>query len=333
MPTLHTIVWNSVGALLIALVLTPILRDIFRVYQIVDKPGLRKIHEYPIPRLGGIAIAAAFLTGVLSVHVEGLPALILPGAAVIFATGIFDDFFDMPARYKLVGQIIAGCVAYWAGLRVPGPAAISFPVTVFWLVLASNAFNLVDGLDGLCAGLGCTAACSLFVMGWMQDNGALASATLVLAGALLGFLYHNFSRATMFLGDSGALLIGFLLGCCGLLWSARTGPQVSMLAPLLVIWVPVTDLAVSIVRRSVAGRPIFSADRAHIHHRLLDRGLNAKRAVLILYGWGLSGGAFALLFGNPELHTWQGPVLAVFLAITLVGIRQLRYSEFKWRHS
>src|SRR5260370_39448124 len=137
---------------------------------------------------------------------------LVPGIGVIFVVGILDDFFNLPAGFKLLGQIAAGCIAFWTGLRVPGPAPISFPVTVFWLVLTTNAFNLVDGLDGLCAGLGFTAAMALFFIALMQGNVELECATLALAGGLLGFLCYNFSRATMFLGDSGALLIGFLIG-------------------------------------------------------------------------------------------------------------------------
>lgn len=328
-PALGAIAWSCIKAFLIALAATPILRDIFRAYHIVDRPGLRKIHAYPIPRLGGMALAAAYAISLTGVHVAGLAWQVLPGTAVIFATGILDDFFDLPPRFKLAGQIAAACLAYWTGLRVPGPPPLSFAATVFWLVLASNAFNLVDGLDGLCAGLGCTAAGALFLMAWMQGNLALECAALILASAMLGFLCYNFSRATMFLGDSGALLIGFLLGCCGVIWSRQAGPRLSMLAPLLVIWVPVTDLVLSIARRWAARRPIFSADRGHIHHRLLDRGLKARNVVLILCAWGACGGVFASLLGYPPLYPWGALVAAGFLALLLAGLRQLRYSEFK----
>lgn len=329
----RAILWSCVKAFLVALVVTPILRDIFRAYHIVDRPGLRKVHAYPIPRLGGISLAAAYLIALTTPQVNELAWRLLPAAAVIFATGILDDFFDLPARYKLVGQLIAASVAFWTGLRVPGPAPISFVATVFWLVLASNAFNLVDGLDGLCAGLGCTASLGLFAMGWMQGNVALERAALVLAGALLGFLCYNFARATMFLGDSGALLIGFMLGCGGIMWSEHTGPRVSMLAPLLIIGVPATDLCLAIVRRRLAGRPIFSADRGHIHHHLIDRGFNPRKTVLILYGWGICAGVFAILLGYPPARPWWALVLAGFLLAAWLGIRQLRYPELKWRHS
>jgi UDP-N-acetylmuramyl pentapeptide phosphotransferase/UDP-N-acetylglucosamine-1-phosphate transferase len=332
-PGIGALRWSCTKAFLVALVLTPIIRDIFRVYNIVDRPGLRKVHAYPIPRLGGISLIVAYLFGLHGLHMHRLLWQLVPGAAVIFGVGILDDFFNLPAGLKLLGQIAAGCIAYWTGLRVPVPAPISFPLTVFWLVLTTNAYNLVDGLDGLCAGLGFTAATALFFMGLMQGNVELECATVALAGGLLGFLCYNFSRATMFLGDSGALLIGFLIGCGGLLWSQQTGPQLSMLAPVLVIWVPMTDLLLSVVRRRLARRPIFSADRGHVHHRLLDRGLNSREAVLILYAWGTCGGAFALLLAYPPVHPWRALIIAGFFAATGAGIRQLWYSEVKWRSS
>ena len=331
MPAIQTILWRSGLALLVALALTPILRDIFRIYQIVDRPGLRKVHEYPIPRLGGIAVAVAVAIGLTGLHAQGFAGRILPGAAVMVLIGVLDDFINLPAIVKLIGQIAAGCVAWWAGLRVPEPTAISFPLTVFWLVLAANAFNLVDGLDGLCAGLGCAGACAFFLMALVRGNGPLEAGSLILAGALVGFLFYNFSRATMFLGDSGALTIGFLLGCYGVMWTEQTGPSLSMLAPLLVIGVPVTEVCLSILRRSFAGRPIFSADRGHIHHRLIDRGLSTRNAVLVLYAFGTCGGLFAFLLVYPTLRAWRALIIAMFVLFILAGVRELRYSEFKWR--
>ena len=332
-PELRAIAKSCASAFLISLILTPIIRDIFRAYNVVDRPGLRKVHAYPIPRLGGISLAAAYAIALAGLHGTASLRPVLPGAAVIFLIGILDDFFNLPARFKLVGQIIAACLVFWSGLRIPGPVWVSFPATVFWLVLAANAFNLIDGLDGLCAGLGFTAALALFFMGMMQGNRALEAATLPLAGALLAFLCYNFNRATVFLGDSGALLIGFLLGISGLLWTKQAGNRVSMVAPLLVVAVPVVDLSLSIIRRLMARRPIFSPDRAHVHHRLLDRGLKPAGVALVLYTWGTCGGIFAFLLGYPALNPWQWVVIAGFLAAVLVGVHQLGYSDYKWRHS
>jgi UDP-GlcNAc:undecaprenyl-phosphate/decaprenyl-phosphate GlcNAc-1-phosphate transferase len=328
--------WTLAKTFLIALFLTPIVRDIFRAYNIVDRPGLRKVHAYPIPRLGGISIAAAFVIGLTGLLPDSALAWkLLPGAAVIFATGILDDFFNLPPRLKLLGQILAAVIAFWSGLRIPGPFLLSLILTMGWLLVATNAFNLVDGLDGLCAGVGLIATATLFFaarfeVGTLEGRVALEIATLPLAGALLGFLCHNFSRATMFLGDSGALLIGFLVGCYGLLWTAQTPSRVSMLAPVLACSIPLFDLFLSIARRFVQGRPIFSADRRHLHHRLLDRGLTKRRAVVVIYLWAACGSALALLLGYPGVDPrWHWVILALFCLTTYAGIRQLRYSEFK----
>lgn len=320
----------GIQALLVALLVTPIVRDIFRAYHIVDLPNLRKVHAYPIPRLGGISLLAAFLIGISRLPLPGVKKMLLPGAAIIFLTGLLDDFFNLAPGWKLVGQIAAAVVAYLSGLRAPGPVEISFPLTLFWLVLASNAFNLIDGLDGLCAGTGLIGAVALCVMGALNGNQGLEGSTLALAGGLLGFLFYNFWRATMFLGDSGALLVGFLLGCCGLLWCGEPGPPIRYLAPVLAVSVPLIDALVAVVRRLLARRPIFSADRGHIHHRLLDRGLSATQAVLILYAWSIWGGIFAVLLGDRRLHSGQEWLIVLFLASTLAIIYRLRYSEFKW---
>ncbi|HEY4360935.1 MAG TPA: MraY family glycosyltransferase [Bryobacteraceae bacterium] len=323
-------------AFLIALVLTPIARDIFRAYNIVDRPGVRKVHAYPIPRLGGISIAAAYLLGFTGLmHDSVLAWEVLPGAGVIFAVGILDDFFNLPPRLKLVGQILASCIAFWGGLRVPGPLPVSFILTLGWLLVATNAFNLVDGLDGLCAGVGLIATMTIFGLGFLEpgtlEGGlALQAMTLPLAGGLLGFLCYNFSRATMFLGDSGALLIGFLVGCSGLVWTQQTLSRVAMAAPILACSIPLLDLFLSIARRFIQQKPIFSADRRHMHHRLLDRGHSARGAVVRLYLWAASGSMLALLLGYRGIDPrWHWAILAAFCLTTWAGIRQLRYSEFK----
>lgn len=318
-------------AFLIAVTLTPVLRDVFRVYNVVDRPGFRKVHAYPIPRMGGIAVAVAYSIALARLGSSDLLWQIVPGAAIIFGVGILDDFFNLPAGYKFLGQIAAASLAYWDGLRVPGPAVLSFALTVFWLVLCANAFNLIDGLDGLCAGLGCTGALGLFLMALFRGEGKLEAATLPLAGAMLGFLCHNFIRATIFLGDLGALLIGYVLGSCSILWSMETGIQTIMIAPLFALAVPLEDVFLSVLRRLVARHPLFLPDRAHVHHRLLDRGLKAPKVLLVLCVWGLCCSALAWAFSYPPLHAWRWPILGGFLLMTLAGIQQLRYPEFKWR--
>jgi UDP-GlcNAc:undecaprenyl-phosphate GlcNAc-1-phosphate transferase len=336
MTSMREMWWPLGTAFIIALVLTPIFRDIFHSYNVVDRPGFRKIHAYPIPRLGGISIALAFAVALIRSPELGGSVLwkLLPGAGVIVLTGILDDFFNLPARYKLVGQVVAAGVAFLSGLRIDKIAGASLPMsaslllTVFWLLLASNALNLIDGLDGLCAGIGLVGSAALFVAGLLQGNVPLVFATLPLMGALLGFLLYNFSRATMFLGDSGALLIGFLVGCYGIMYAERA-TALGFLAPLMVLAVPLADVSLSIVRRSILNRPIFAADKGHIHHRLVNRFRTPQLAVRALLFWAALGGVFALLLGGSSRLLWQGIVVLGFCATVGAGIKELRYSEFK----
>lgn len=332
----------SLKALAISLVLTPIIRDVFRAYNVVDRPGRRKVHAYPIPRVGGIPIAAGFLLALL-----GLADLdrqvpgdwiwaVIPGAVAIFATGLIDDFFDLKPAVKLAGQIGAALLVYANGLRLEKLGSLHLPewaslgLTVFWLLWTTNAFNLIDGLDGLCSGMGFFAALALGLAAIIQGNGPLVLLAFPLAAAQLGFLVYNFNPATVFLGDSGALTIGFLLGCLGLIWSQQSTTLASIAPPLLAMAVPLFDVLISIVRRFLKNYPLFGADRGHTHHRLLDRGMTVRQATGTLYLVALTGGVFAfLLTWQPMAGGYHFAVLVVFCIVCGVGIRKLRYPEFE----
>ena len=336
---MSNLLWMAGKAFLIALILTPIIRDTFRSYNMVDRPGSRKVHAYPIPRVGGIAIAIAYVVSLLmggGSEPESTAAIwkLLPGAVVVFLTGLVDDFFSLKPRYKIIGLVAASTVVYWNGLHIgdlatqPLPVWLDYPITVFWLLLTSNALNLIDGLDGLCAGMGLVSTLTLFAAALLRHNQPLAFATFPLVGALLGFLCYNINPATVFLGDSGALLIGFLLGCYGMIWTQKASTLLSMMVPLLALSIPLLDVSLSVIRRFLRNQPIFSADRGHIHHRLLDRGFSARQAVWVLYLFAALAAAFALLSSSPFGGRYQGFVIAVFCLVAWIGIRQLRYSEF-----
>lgn len=331
--------WMAGKAFIIALILTPIIRDISRSFNIVDRPGQRKVHAYPMPRVGGIAIAIAYGVSLISFSGPAVagsihPALkIIPGAAMVFFLGLIDDFFSLKPVVKLAGLIAAASVVFFSGIslgdiaRHTMPVSLDYLLTVFWLLLTSNALNLVDGLDGLCAGMGLMATLALFSAALLHGNHPLAYVTFPLAGALLGFLCYNVAPATVFLGDSGALLIGFLLGCYGMLWTQKASTLLSMLVPLLALSIPLLDVSLSVIRRFLRNQPIFSADRGHIHHRLLDRGLSARQAVWVLYLFAALAAAFAL-FATSFGGRYQGFVIAAFCLVCWIGIRQLRYPEF-----
>lgn len=332
------LLWLAGKAFLICLVATPIVRDIFRSYDVVDQPGERKIHVYPVPRVGGIGIVIAYAFTLLplpGLQSDSLAWRILPGTSGMFLTGLIDDFFTLRPRVKLLGQIFASVMVIWAGVTIESIAgfaihpAIGAILSLGWLLLCTNALNLIDGLDGLCAGMALVACLALFAAGLLHDNAPLMLATLPLAGAILGFLCFNVHPATVFLGDSGALTLGFLLGCYGLIWSEKAATALSLALPLLVITIPLLDVSLSIVRRFISNRPIFSADRGHIHHRLLDRGLTPGRAALILFCAAAVPAAFALLLSSPgTTGRSSGMFLVVLCALIWLGIQRLRYPEF-----
>jgi UDP-GlcNAc:undecaprenyl-phosphate/decaprenyl-phosphate GlcNAc-1-phosphate transferase len=336
------LLWIGLKAFFIALVLTPIIRDISRSFNVVDRPGRRKVHLHPIPRVGGLAIAIAYGLALLplssaanplvSSHLDALA--IIPAAFIVLMTGLLDDLFSLKPLVKLAGLILAASVAFHQGLHVGAvgaveiPVWIDYPLTVFWLVLTSNALNLIDGLDGLCAGMGLVSSLTLFTAAILHKNVALAYATFPLAAALAGFLCYNFNPATVFLGDSGALLIGFLLGSYGMFWFQKGETILSILVPMLALSIPLLDVSLSVLRRLIRGQPIFSADRGHIHHRLIDRVLSPRQAVWVLYLVGVLAAAFALLTSTGMLGRYQTLGIVAFCAIAWLGIKNLHYAEF-----
>lgn len=339
---MYSLLLVGFAAFVLALVLTPLLRNVCRRNGLVDRPNSRKRHAEPVPRLGGIPLLLSCLGSfslLLAVESQGsslawasLPLVLqlLPGVGVIFAVGLADDLIGLNAWQKLAGQIVAAGISYWIGVSAGGFAGFTFPdwaslpLTIGWLVICTNAVNLIDGVDGLATGVGLFAAATTLVAALLQDNFALAAATMPLVGALLGFLRYNFNPATIFLGDSGSLLIGFLLGCYGVVWSQKSATILGMTAPLLALSIPLVDTGLAIVRRFLRGKPIFAADRGHIHHRLLDRGLTARKTVLVLYGLCSVAAMLSLAMSSQGL---EGLVIIVFCGAAWIGIQHLGYVE------
>jgi UDP-GlcNAc:undecaprenyl-phosphate GlcNAc-1-phosphate transferase len=254
----------------------------------------------------------------------------MPAAGTILVVGLVDDLRELKPWRKIICEIGAAVLAYSAGVHFKGIAGheiapwLSLPITIAWLLICTNAVNLIDGIDGLATGVGLFATTTMVLAALMQGNVPLAIAVVPLAGALLGFLRYNFNPATIFLGDSGSLLIGFLLGCYGILWSQKSATLLGMTAPLMALAIPLLDTLLAILRRFVHNKPIFTADRGHIHHRLLDRGMTPRKAALLLYGC-CAIGAICSLGMNTNL---SGIVLVIFCAVTWIGVQQLGYVEF-----
>ena len=332
-------------AFLLCLLLTPLCRNFAIRLGLVDQPdGVRKMHRQPIPRIGGIPIVLSYAIALgimllcapswarLSVQHRALIVELLPAASVIFFTGLIDDLLTLRPWQKLVGQFAAASLVVWriAPVTLSGHTNslwITVPLSMFWLIGCTNAFNLIDGLDGLATGVGLFATVTTAIVAVVHGNLGLAMATTPLAGCLLAFLVYNFNPASVFLGDCGSLTLGFMLGCFSLIWCQHSGGLLDLSAPLMALALPLIDVALAICRRMLRSKPIFGADRGHIHHMVLARGFKPRDAALILYGVCALAAMMAML---QSFTTWHihGLVLLMFFALVLTGINYLGYIEF-----
>lgn len=304
-------------AVVAAYLLTPVVRDAAHGAGLLDEPEERKLHDKPIPRLGGVAIGGAFYLGIaaalvvarltrqpLDLETGDLPG-ILVGAALIVGVGLLDDLQGMRARVKLVAQIVVALVAYGLGLsidRLDGPwgsldiGAWSLLLTVAWIVAVVNAVNLIDGLDGLASGVALTALAAFFVVGVGQGRvDPVLPVMAAGAGGVIGFLRFNLHPASIIMGDTGSLLLGFLLAAVGISLLQAPGGGVAPWVPIVAVGVPLADMTWAVVRRLAAGAPLFAPDKRHIHHQLLAAGLGRRGAMLVLWAISAALGAIAVL--------------------------------------
>jgi len=321
----HYAVIILIGAV-VTLLVTPIVRRLSVRYGLVDQPGGRKVHSEPISRLGGVAIFIGVMAAIAAQaigekylgwggsyldSVGGKVNLlgVLGGLVLMFAVGLVDDLIDLKPGIKFLGQVAAAGVVVAAGLEIEwigdpfsggliSLGLLGIPVTIIYLVGFANVINLIDGLDGLAAGVTTIAATSLLVLaaqGNRLDAAALAAAVI---GACLGFLRFNFHPASIFMGDSGAMFLGFTLATISLLGVMKTTAAIALAVPLIIIGVPIFDTASAIVRRLRHKRPIQEADKGHIHHRLLGRGFDQRQTVIIIYVWSaaLALGGYAVRY-------------------------------------
>ena len=300
--------WVGVaGAFIIAFALTPVAIKLAKKFNIVDIPNHRKVHTIPTPRMGGIAIYAAFVIGTLMlfVYTREVAALLIAGT-IVMATGLVDDIKGISPKIKLLGQVLASLVLVRAGFYVEfitnpfdgGIISLGFwgiPLTVIWLTGISNTINLIDGLDGLSSGVSAIAAIATAIV--CISVGALLPAALagVLAAAALGFLPWNFNPAKTFMGDCGSLLLGFLLGALALMGLSKGATIISIFIPLIILGIPVFDTTFAIIRRLFLKKPIFGADKMHLHHSLISLKMSQRQTVLIIYALSIVMGICAIL--------------------------------------
>jgi UDP-GlcNAc:undecaprenyl-phosphate GlcNAc-1-phosphate transferase len=343
---MYTLLLLGLGAFGLAFALTPVFRNLFRGLGWLDRPDhSRKLHAQPIPRIGGIPILVAYAASLALLFVLPLPSgetagrvfslawKFMPAALAVFATGLIDDLIGLRPWHKLVGQLVGAGLACWAGLSIGSIAGhavspwLGVPLTLLWLTACTNAFNLIDGVDGLAAGAGLVATLTTLTGALLQGHIGLALATVPLAGALLGFLRFNFNPASVFLGDCGSLTVGFLLGCYGIVWSKESTTLAGMAAPMMALSIPLLDTLLTVIRRVLRRQPVFDGDRAHIHHKLLDRGLSPSRVVLVLYGMCGIAAAFSLV-ESVSSGQFAGLIIVLFCLAAWSGIQYLGYVEF-----
>lgn len=330
----------------VTLLATPLARSMGARWGIVARSGARHVHRGVVPRIGGVGMFAGLVAAVAArwigeAFLGWQPALtaahspaaaVLGGTVAMFAVGLVDDVVDLSASKKFIGQILAACVTVAGGVRIEffsSPfggqvvmlGVLSIPITLLWLVSFANIVNLIDGLDGLAAGVSAIAATSLFFLA-MESNQSLAAVLAVaLVGVCVGFLRYNFHPASVFMGDSGSLMLGFLLACISLTGVMKSVAAIALVVPILVVGVPVFDTFSAIVRRKRLGRPIGEADRGHVHHRLLARGFSHRQTVLVIYLWSaaLAVGGYAMRW-LPAMYR-----LATFLVLAALSWLMARW--------
>ncbi len=316
----------------------------------LDRPGDRKVHRVPTPRLGGVSIFLAFflsalvllfvdnrITQLMRIEWPVLAVLPIP-LSCIFVLGLVDDVWGLSPYVKLSVEIACAVWVFYHGIfigLVTNPrgsafevGALSLPLTVLWLVGITNAFNLVDGIDGLAAGIALFGIITLVVISIMTNNFVMIAVLASLGGAVAGFLLYNFHPASIFLGDSGSLFLGFTLGVLSLIWGQKGSLAVAVVGPVLLFALPLADAGLAVVRRFFGGVPIFTSDSDHIHHRLMRMGLGPRKVVLVLYSASFIFGLATLLL----VKVASG--LAVFLlagvaAVSWAVLTRLGYHELK----
>lgn len=331
-----TVLVAVLAAGVISLILTPLVKNLALRFGFVDIPkDERRMHNKPIPTIGGVAIFAAFLLVVLvmcdlSSEVLGM----LAGSLIMVLVGIIDDKYDLNAKLKFIIQIIAaaipvsqGCVIHYIsnplgflGSPYIDLGVLAIPVTIIWIVTLTNAVNFIDGLDGLSVGICSISALTMGIIALIMGQNTEALILGALLGACLGFLPYNINPAKIFMGDTGATFLGFMLGCLSVSGLFKLYAVISFAVPLLVLGVPLFDICFAFVRRLWNHVSPMHADRSHIHHRLIDSGFNQRQSVTILYIISCLLGVLAVVFSTSGI----GKTMMILIAVVIIGIIGIR---------
>lgn len=326
----------------IALALIPMMHPISFKLGAVDTGTGRRVHTGRIPRLGGVGIFVAFMLPAVFSLTRGewdsfhdSLSWILAASAIVFCIGLYDDYKGATIRNKLLAEVLAASVIFFSGIRITVisnpfglPIALgwmSFPVTVLWVVIVTNAINLIDGMDGLTAGTGILISLTLFSLAASDVHMQLV--LIIMTGSLAGFLVYNFPPATIFMGDGGSLFLGFFLGALSILSSHKATAIMTIMIPILAFSFPLMDMFYAVLRRYYRGIPLGNADREHIHHKLLEKGLSKRKVLFLLYFINISAMLTVLVLVKRQMNVdFFGLILVIAAAI--FGLRALGYIKF-----
>lgn len=312
----------------VSLIMTPVIIKTSKKMNAVDIPNKRSAHTVPMPTLGGLAIFISFLIGILIIQPNNDYHLaILVGACVIIVLGFFDDLYALTARAKFFFQIIAAIiVVFWGGLQVefinlPFGGEVQFGwlsalITIFWIVGITNAINFIDGLDGLAAGISIIALFTIVVMAVLIGNVYVLTMAAILMFSIAGFIPYNFVPAKIFMGDTGALFLGYMIAVLALL-GFKNVALITFIVPIFILAVPILDTFVAIIRRIVHKKPITSPDRSHLHHRLIHLGLTRRQTVLFIY---LLSAMFSFAAILLSMSTIWGSILIGFISLIVIQV-------------
>jgi UDP-GlcNAc:undecaprenyl-phosphate GlcNAc-1-phosphate transferase len=320
-------------SLVISWVLTPAVKKLAFRLGAVDRPNARKVHHRIMPRMGGLAIVIGFMTAALTCMELTTDVIgILLGGAVIAVVGMTDDMIQLTAKVKLAGQIVAALIPVLFGVRIEwlnNPWGgyfyldyLSIPFTVFWIVSFTNVVNLIDGLDGLAAGVSAIASVTIIMVALQQGMYQVAVLTAALAGGIIGFIRYNFNPATIFMGDTGSLFLGYMLAAISIFGAVKSAATIALLVPAIALGLPIMDTAFAIMRRYKNGRPIFQPDKGHIHHRLLAMGFSQRQAVIFMYLISAGLCLAAVLLTEVD-GIYAIVLLAVLVAFIFIGAKKI----------
>ena len=327
------ILLSFVCAFLLAFLSTPFVKTLAKKIGAIDIPkDKRRMHTDSVPLIGGLAIFLGFLVStVIFTEIDIKIIAILSGALIMVVLGVFDDKYALGAKFKLMIQIIAAAIPVIAGVRIERIILpflksggiefgwLAYPITILWIVALTNAVNLIDGLDGLAAGVSAIASFSMFLIALMQGNYLIAVMCAALVGACCGFLPYNFSPASIFMGDTGSTFLGFVMASLSVLGLFKIHAIISFAVPFIAFGIPIFDTSFAIFRRIKEHRPIMSPDRGHLHHRLVDMGFSHKQAVLIIY-------AICIVLGAVAVLSFKSKLLAIVIAVLgVIGAFVFRY--------